>query len=191
MEPVLAIVDGFAPDADALRERALALPFRRPEGVNYPGVEAAAAFAAEGVIERVAQLLGGTPLRWRGQPGAVRLTTAADAAERTSLVHADAPDFTAILHLSAAPAEGTYFYRHRALNIARIDPGAPWLPFVRQAAARDTLDLSAWEVTRLVPARFNRLVLFDGKFFHSGAQSLTGADAAEGRLTCNYFFDRV
>ena len=191
VRPVLAIVDGFEADARGLRRRALAQPFRRPEGVNFPGLEAPPLGDPAPTMERFSKLLGGIELRWLGEQGMFRLTTSADAAGRTSLVHADTPDFTAVLHLSTARAEGTFFYRHRALGIERIDFDDPWLEFVRPTLVRDSTDLSAWEVTGAVPQRFNRLVIFDGKFFHSAARALTGGDRRSGRLTQNFFFSRA
>jgi hypothetical protein len=41
-----------------------------------------------------------------------------------------------------------------------------------------------------VPAKYNRLLLFDGKYFHSGAQRFSGSELADGRLTQNFFFYR-
>jgi hypothetical protein len=39
--------------------------------------------------------------------------------------------------------------------------------------------------------KYNRLLIFDGKYFHSGAHRLTGDSLAEGRMTQNFFFFRA
>jgi uncharacterized protein DUF6445 len=112
-------------------------------------------------------------------------------AVRTSMVHVDTPDFSAIVHLSREPAEGTYFYRHKKLNLERVSPEDNVRPEVRQAIEADTLNPDAWEMLYMIPMRYNRLLIFDGKYFHSGAQRLTGAGLAEGRMTQNFFFYRA
>jgi hypothetical protein len=190
MKQVFAVVDDFYEDPDDIRQRALGLIYRRPAGVNYSGVVATAPDDIAPIVARLSRLLGGVALESQAASGSFRITTAADAGSQTSLIHADAPDLTAIIYLSKHQTEGTYFYRHKALGIERISFGDPWLPMVRRAVEQDTLNLAAWEVTEEISMRYNRLVVFDGKYFHSGAQMLTGHSLAEGRMTQNFFFVR-
>jgi hypothetical protein len=84
--------------------------------------------------------------------------------------------------------EGTYFYRHKTLGLDRLSAEGALRPNVRQSLEVDTMNLEAWETLLMIPMRYNRLVIFDGKCFHSGAQCLTGASLAEGRMTQNFFF---
>ncbi len=185
--PVLAIVDGVFDDPAAVRRAMLALPFTRPAPVNYPGVSAtlpAELCPVVGPDRLFRSHFGGlTPFI-----GEARLTVAADEHQRTSLVHADIAVVTAVVHLSAPQEDGLYFYRHRELDITRVTPDDPWLSFVRRAVVRDSCDLAAWEVTCAVPMRFNRMVVFAGRTFHSGPHRLTGCDARTGRLTQNLFY---
>ncbi len=140
---------------------------------------------------RFSKLLGGIDIRYKRGEGEFRVTTAADMGQRTSLVHVDTPDLSAIVHLSKDRTEGTHFYRHRRLDLERVSPEDNARPEVRRAIEADTLDLAAWELVHTIPMRFNRLLIFDGKYFHSGAQVLTGATLAEGRMTQNFFFFRA
>lgn len=191
MRTTFVVVDDFYDDPDDVRRRALQLTYRRPEGVNYPGSTAETTDALEPVLTTFSALLGGVEIRCRRNEGAFRVTTSKDAADRRSIVHVDSSDFSAVVHLSAEDHEGTYFYRHRALGLERVSAEHNLDPNVRAVIERDTLDLDAWEELHMIPMRYNRLVIFDGKFFHSGARELHGDAPAGGRLTQNFFFDRL
>lgn len=184
-------IDDFYDNPDEIRERALRLAYRRPEGVHYPGVMAPTPDDIEPTLARFSRLLGGIGLKSQSNQGAFRITTAADMAARTSIVHCDTPDFSAIVHFSKAEAEGTYFYRHKGLGLDRLSPEDSVRPIVRQMLEADTMNLEAWEALFMIPMKYNRLLIFDGKYFHSGARRLAGASLAEGRMTQNFFFFRV
>jgi hypothetical protein len=191
MRHAFVVVDDFYDDPDEIRARALRLKYKRPEGVNYPGVVASTPDDIEPAMASFSRLLGGIDIKCRRDQGAFRITTAADTARRTSMVHVDTPDFSAIVHLSKGQGEGTYFYRHKALDLERVSPEDNERPAVRRAIETDTLNLAAWEVIHMIPMKYNRLLIFDGKYFHSGAHRLTGATRAEGRMTQNFFFFRA
>jgi len=188
--PLLAVADDFLNDPEAVREQMLALRFNRPCAVNYPGL--AATLPAELMPDpaRVAALLGGREVTLMPAVCEARLTQEQDEQDRRSLVHADIAEFTAVIHLSEDQTDGIYFYRHRKLGVERVSPSDPWLVYVRSIVVQDTCALPAWEVTRQIPMRFNRLVLFHGHFFHSGPNRLTGTCARTGRLTQNLFYNR-
>jgi hypothetical protein len=191
MKHVFIVVDDFYDNPYVIRERALRLKYARPEGVNYPGLVADTPDDITPVMEQFSMLLGGLDIKCQKNQGAFRITTAADMARRTSLVHVDTPDFSAIIHLSKGDAEGTYFYRHKALGLERVSAEDNIRPIVRSAIETDTLNLAAWDVVHTIPMKFNRLIIFDGKYFHSGAHCLTGSSIEEGRMTQNFFFFRV
>ena len=190
MRNTLVVVDDFYPDPDAVLGRALRLEYRQESGVNYPGLMAATFQDVVPIMKRFAQLLGGIDIKFQGTQGGFRITTEADMVRRNSLVHLDSSDFSAVIHLSRQPMEGTYFYRHRELGLDYVAPTLRRNAAVEEALVRDTLRLEAWEVVDTIPMKYNRLVIFDGKHFHSGARTLTGAAAADGRITQNFFFDR-
>ena len=191
MKHAFLVVDDFYDHPDEVRERALKLTYRRPKGVNYPGVVASMEDDIRPTIKRFSTLLGGIDIKCRRDEGAFRITTEADMTARTSLVHVDTPDFSAIVHLSKGNEEGTYFYRHKALDLDRASQDDKLGPVVRRAIEADTLNLDAWERLYSIPMKYNRLLIFDGKYFHSGALRLTGANLAEGRMTQNFFFFRA
>jgi len=191
MRSTLVVVDDFYDDPDDVRARALQLTYHRPEDVNYAGVVAATSDDIEPVMTAFATLLGGIDIKCRRDEGAFRITTEADMADRRSLVHVDTPDFSAVVHLSSEHTEGTYFYRHKALGLERVSPEDNLRPEVREAIERDTLDLNAWDQLHMIPMKYNRLLLFDGKYFHSGAHRLTGHTLEQGRMTQNFFFYRA
>jgi hypothetical protein len=188
MKTSFIVVDDFYENPDEIVARALALPYIKEQAVNYPGVMAHPFQDVSPLMERFARLLGGIDLKYRGTQGGFRVTTEADLATRTSLVHIDSSDFSAVIHLSQRSAEGTYFYRHKRLGLERVDQTDD--PLVAEALQQDTLDLGAWEVIGLVPSKYNRLLLFDGKYFHSGAQRFSGNQLSDGRITQNFFFYR-
>jgi hypothetical protein len=142
-------------------------------------------------MKRISIALGGVEVRWRLSQGAFRISTAADNIGRTSLVHLDGTDWSGVIHLSRTPTQGTFFYRHKELGLEYVGIEDDARPEVIAALKRDTLNLAAWEVTQVIPARYNRLVVFDGHHFHSGAQRESGVTLAEGRLTQNFFFHTV
>ena len=187
MKHAFLVIDDFYDDPDAIRKQALRLTYRRPEGVNYPGVVSPPAADIVPVIERFSMLLGGIDIKCRRDQGEFRITTAADTATRKSIVHIDTPDFSAIVHLSKERTEGTYFYRNKALNLDWVSPDDNMRPEVRGVIEADTLNLDAWEIIHTIPMKYNRLLIFDGKYFHSGAHRLTGNSLAEGRMTQNFF----
>jgi hypothetical protein len=191
MQHALIVVDDFYEDPDALVERVLALPFRREPGVNYPGAMAETFQDVREPFQRFADLLGGIDIKYRGTQGGFRITTEADMANRTSLVHTDSSDYSAVVYLSRHPAQGTYFYRHKGLGIDYLLPEHDHRADIGRAIARDTLNLAAWEVTQVIAMKHNRLIVFDGRYFHSGAQRFEGNGLADGRLTQHFFIHRA
>jgi hypothetical protein len=183
----LIVIDDFYEDPDAVREMALGLDYSYPAGVNYPGRTAATPQDIRPIVERFSDLLGGRALKCRSDDGNFRVTTQDDMSRRSSLVHVDTPEYSVVIHLSRDDREGTYFYRHRGLALERVSLEDNRNPAVRETIERDTLDLAAWEEMYRIPMRYNRMLLFDGKYFHSGAQTLAGGSIAEGRLTQHFF----
>ena len=205
----LAIVEGFAPDPDALRGAASAATFAAGEH-HYPGIRAA---LPEGYMRDRMPLLA----RAIGQAfGRCRRVTVVDASfsivttppadltQRQRLPHVDAfgRERIALVHyLSPQASEGTAFFRHRATGFESVDEHRAPSYFARlddelgDGAALPphyvTGDTAMFERTMLVPARYNRAVLYRSYLLHSGAidpASTLSADPALGRLTVTGFF---
>ena len=126
--------------------------------------------------------------------------------------HFDPADLAGVVYLNA-PAQcrgGTAFYRHRATGLeaaprptdldlvvlcmrAGVMGLDALLDLVMQPPAHPTGYIrdsnETWELNHLVPMRFNRLVLYDGRAFHSGyvEEGDFASDHAGRRLTLNFF----
>jgi hypothetical protein len=206
-QPVV-VIDGFAPDPDALRAAALEAPFG-PALQHYPGVRAAlpdSYIPAQRTV--LAQVLG--PML--GRSGAVELVDAsfsivttppealnirqriphcdAFGAERIALVHYLAPD----------GGDGTAFFRHRSTGFETIDAERAPIFFGQldaefrygglPPARYVTGDTNLFEQTLAVEARYNRALVYPSYLLHSGAiapDAVLSSDPALGRLTVTAF----
>jgi hypothetical protein len=188
MKPQMIVVDDFYPDPDEVVQYASKQTFVREANVNYPGLMAPTSRDVRPAMQQFARLLGGIDIKYNGLQGGFRITTCEDMQRRRGIVHIDSSDWSAVIHLSRTPTQGTYFYRHRRLGVDYASSADERYPDLLKAIMEDTNNPDAWEVTQTVPAKYNRLVIFDGKHFHSGPRELTGTSLADGRLTQNFFF---
>ncbi len=203
----VAVIDGFAPDPDALRAAAAGLRFAA-DGTHYPGIKAAvtpAYFDATGpVLAAVLRDVFG----YR-EPAAVigawyQLVTTPPAAltPLQRLPHVDAlrPRQIALVHyLGHDDHGGTAFYRHRATGFETLDEArAPGFR-TRLAAeigaeppAAAYIDEGApWfeRIAAFAPA-FNRALVYRSALFHCGlipATAPLSPDPLAGRLTVGCF----
>ncbi len=211
--PAVFVVDGFFARPAAVRQHALGLRFA-PDPGNYPGVRSPADRPADEIVARVERLLHRDLDR-----ASVRLAFSmvtvrgAQLAPRQRMPHADGYDVAGVVYLNP-PAQcrgGTAFYRHGASGLVALpavatpvvaqvmrDHGlstlgqlADWIMTPPAGGRRGFLTASTtdWELTALVRMRFNRLVLYDGRLFHSGhiGDRWFGATPARRRLTLNLF----
>lgn len=208
----LCILDDFAPDPDALRAAADAAVFE-PALHHYPGVRAALPPA---YLETQLPLIAAAAAEAFGRRGAVTVidasfsivSTPADALEVAQrLPHVDAftADRIALVHYLAPPnqpgaGDGTAFFRHRATRFETIDEARRELYFRHldtelrhrgpPPAAYVAGDTPLFECLRVVPARYNRALLYRSRNLHSGAISpdaLLSPDPRAGRLTVTAF----
>lgn len=204
----LVVVDGFAPNPDALRAAAIAARFG-PAGHHYPGIRASlpADYFANSSSIIAAALDAGFGHRGRVDvidasfsivttpPGALKSAQRlphcdAFGAERIALIH----------YLSPAGGDGTAFYRHRSTGFETIDrTRAPAYFEKLDAEMRD--DQAApmgyiaghtplFEQTMHADAHYNRALLYRSFALHSGAIAPDAAlspDPAMGRLTVTAF----
>jgi len=181
------------------------------QGRGYPGLRAPAPKSYSGhLVELLDPLIRenfGVPevLALKKTPCAFSLTTVAphDLGPLQRVPHFDASTphcIAALLYLCGEECGGTAFYRHRATSLERITADArdrygdvvyaeiernP--PPARYFAESD----SHFELLGVMPARFNRLVIYRGSLLHSAIVNprRLNADAKAGRLTVNTFFD--
>jgi hypothetical protein len=214
-QPVI-FIDDFLEQPQAMLEAACSSRFepypKSEEKKGYPGIraQAPADYSAKltGLLEPLIKLNFGVPeqLAIRKSMCAFSLTTTPGEAlgplQRTPHFDASTPHHMAVLlYLCGEEHGGTGFYRHNATGLRQItaetrehfldvyyeeinqNPPAPRY-FDRGNKQFDFLGM--------MPARFNRLVVYPGSLLHSAcinpALSIS-ADPRRGRLTVNTFYD--
>lgn len=214
-EHQVVFIDDAFEDPQALVESAALARFEPCAGAaerrGYPGLRAP---APQAYSQRVTELLDplirlnfGVPeaLALRKTPCTFSLTTVApqDLGLLQRVPHFDAstPHYmAALLYLCDAPWGGTAFYRHRATGLQQITAearerygDAVYAELEREPAlARYFDDSNAhFELLGVMPARFNRLVVYRGSLLHSAIVNPRhlSADPRQGRLTVNTFYD--
>jgi hypothetical protein len=211
----IQVVDGFLARPTAVRRRALTSPFR-PDGGGYPGERAPCDLPENEILLPVERLLGRRLDRSSVRLAFSRVTRCgADLTPHQRMPHADGCDVAGVVYLNP-PGQcrgGTGFYRHRPSGLSALPaeigpavvevmrrqglwtPGqlAAWITAPPADGRRGfiTGSTAEWELTALVPMRFNRLVLYDGRRFHSGylEDGWFGDTPAHRRLTLNLFAD--
>jgi len=191
MIPFAIVIDDFLPNAEELRERALKLNYSLKG--PYPGLNSVEKINIPGLDEMVSRLVY-QPVRppWTKNysHGSFRLALAKD--DEPAKIHIDQSHWSGILYLSR-PEDcqgGTEFYRH-------LPTGTDHMQFTEQGIAelgyssfddlreqileKDALDRSKWELTMVVPMRFNRLVLTQPQYWHTSGPSF-GDTRETGRL---------
>ena len=215
-EHQVLFIDDFLEHPQALVEAAQASRFTPYPGMaerkGYPGVRASvpAGYSANltALVEPLVRLNFGVPdhLALRKSECAFSLTTQPPAAlgplQRTPHFDASTPHHMAVLLYLCGPEHGgTGFYRHRASGLQQVtaDNREAFLDGyyaelnARPPAQRYFDDSDAhFEFLGMMPARFNRLVVYRGSLLHSAivnpALSIDG-DPRTGRLTVNSFYD--
>jgi hypothetical protein len=215
-EHAVVFIDDFLEDPQALVDAARRSAFEPYPGLaerkGYPGLRAPvpADYSARltALMEPLIRLNFGVPegLALRKSECAFSLTTMAPEAlgplQRTPHFDASTPHHMAVLLYLCGPEHGgTGFYRHRATGLQQVtaDNREPFLDAyyaelnARPPAPRYFDDSDAhFEFLGMMPARFNRLVVYRGSLLHSAvinpARSID-ADPRTGRLTANSFYD--
>lgn len=211
----VVFIDDFLADPQALVDAACAGDFEpasAAEQKGYPGVRAPAPQAytqsITALLDPLIKVNFGVPEHLPVKVGlsAFSLTTTAPEAlgplQRMPHFDASTPHYmAALLYLCDAAHGGTGFYRHNATGLQRItaDNRERYLDTCHEEVNRRPpparwFDRSDEHYTFLgmMPARFNRLVVYPGSLLHSAcidpARSLSG-DPRHGRLTVNTFYD--
>lgn len=212
----VVLIDNFLEDPQALVEAACRSSFEAAPGADekkgYPGVRA---LAPVDYSARLTELLDplirinfGVPedLPLRKSPCTFSLTTVPPAElgplQRTPHFDASTPHHMAVLLYLCGPEHGgTGFYRHKATGLQQVtaDNREHFLDTyyaelnAQHPPPRYFDDSDAhFEFLGMMPARFNRLVVYRGSLLHSAIvnpQRSINGDPRTGRLTVNSFFD--
>jgi hypothetical protein len=212
----IVFIDDFLEDPEAMVEAACHARFEasatRAEQKGYPGLRAPAPAAYTETVTALLDPLIKVNFQVPGELGikvglsAFSLTTTPPdelgPLQRTPHFDASTPHcMAALLYLCDKTHGGTGFYRHNATGCQRItaDNRERYLDAYHEEVNRRVppkryFDRSDEQFTFLgmIPARFNRLVVYRGSLLHSAcinpARSL-GNDPRRGRLTVNTFYD--
>lgn len=207
-EPV-AIIDGFAPDPDALRAFAAQQEYE-PAGRHYPGIKALLPDTymrtQRALIATILREVFGVATKVSVLEARFSIVTGAPAAlsleQRLPHVDAIEPGRLALIHyLVPGGTDGTAFYRHRATGFETVDArrsAAYFAALNRDLQASAPLpdlyiagDTPLFEQTGAIAGAYNRALLYRGRLLHSGAiapDAALPADPATGRLTVTGFF---
>lgn len=212
----IVFIDNFLQDPQALVEVARQARFEPPAGQaeqkGYPGLRAAAPTAytqaLTALLDPLVKVNFQVPEHLDVKVGLSAFSLTATRPEELGplqrVPHFDAstPHYmAALLWLCDERHGGTGFYRHNATGLQRITAGnrEHYLDVCHEEVSRRLpparyFDRSDERYTFLgmMPARFNRLVVYPGSLLHSAcvhpALSLSG-DPQKGRLTVNTFYD--
>ena len=210
------LIDDFLEDPQALVAAACEAHYQPCPGwqeqKGYPGQRAAAPSAYSDQLGRLLEPLikanfdVPAELALKTTPCAFSLTTVAPTAlgplQRIPHFDASSPHYMAcLLYLCGPQHGGTGFYRHRGTGIQQVTAAnkdvyaeASYAELERQPPPARYFDAGneQFEFLGMVPARFNRLVLYRGSLLHTACihpDLSISADPRQGRLTVNTFVD--
>lgn len=212
----LVFIDDFLENPQALVDAACQAAYAPCPGAalgkGYPGIRAPAPAAYADALRELMdplirinfQVPDALPIRQSEDSFSLTTTPAAALGplQRTPHFDASTPHHMAVLlYLCGERHGGTGFYRHRASGLQRIT-AANREPFLdqyyeeinrRHPLPRYFDDSDAqFEFLGMIPARFNRLVVYPGSLLHSACINpliSISADPRQGRLTVNTFYD--
>ena len=213
-DETVLIIDDFLRNPGEVRTAALEMSYA-PDVPAYPGVTATPNWDRESFASALSALLGRAVA---AQDFGLRLSMVTKRAEELEpwqcVPHCDSVDLAGVVYLNL-PEQcrgGTAFYRHRDSGLVQLfaQPDTRTLLFmVRNGiGTRDELlhlltsptdsaggyitePTPDWELLGLVEMRYNRLILYNGRCFHSGyiRDGDFGETKGERHLTLNYFLE--
>lgn len=177
----LFVIDDFYPYPMQLRNFALSRQYEDwlgPDGEVYKRI---CRCEVPAMRELLTGLLG--PMEIHGM--AFRLNFGGEPPN--AAIHSDVGWGThALVHYLSEGPSGTAFWKHKATQTDRIDPGDTYL---FEQINRDWNDVSKWEQKRLVEMRFNRALIYESALFHSRWPfEAFGSYPEDGRLIVVAFF---
>ena len=197
MKSSIIVIDGFYDNPEEIREEALRTDYL--DGGTYPGKDGRSNNFTPAMIEKISRIIG-KPIQ-RASSGNYRLSLEGDTAERH--IHSDSLTMS-IANISLTRDKdtkgGLALWKHKETGMERVLPSDMLcikeygfdLEEVEMRLVRiDGLDESKWEQTALIPYRFNRCIIIDGRFFHSPWPQGFGDSPENGRLSQHFFFESI
>lgn len=177
----LLVIDNFYDNPHDVRDKALSMDF----GIkgNYPGGRTQPT-ATEEMKARFENIIGKKITYWPEQyNGSFQFTTK----DHKSWIHRDNTDYSVVIYLTPnAPSNGgTVLYRHLSTGKEHnLDKN----PETEKMLDNDGADESKWEVIDRIGNKFNRAIIFQGKYNHK-SDHYFGDCLENGRLFQTFFFN--
>lgn len=196
----LIVHDGLYSNPHAMRGRGLTSKYGPREQGSYPGRNASERVMDPETIALFRHLVGAPiVIRPTDAFGVFRVSQLDDPF--VNFIHADPVRWggVAYLNLPEHSLGGTAFWRHRETGLEQ-HPFDDWAKYGFRSEAeawrtlvqKDGIEEDKWELTLFVPARFNRLILFNSRLYHSHMPRRSFGDTLEtARLVQVFFFEEA
>jgi hypothetical protein len=201
MKRFIRVADGFYPNPDAVRKRALAMTYTEPE--NLVGWRTKA-YQPRGIKERIEQRFSLRIPYWEEDLDAIEACNGVfftsyakgDRGETVG-IHYDDPlpwvMFLIYLTPNAPYDAGTSLWQHKSTGLTK--PPTPAEAKERGSTVkkllaileRDARSRSRWTEIDRVGNVFNRAVMFPGGFYHSASRHF-GSGLGDGRIYQSFHF---
>jgi hypothetical protein len=186
------IVDGFYRNPDKIRNYALQTEFDDHGGSGWMGSHSVKrAPATRETLLRISSLISKDHVpNWEELDAMYKVQKrivcggfAALLQRQLGAVHAhgNAGDYIGIVYLShpndCKERKATLFFRHRQTGMEALGPDIE----LNRTVYKDRFDYAKWQVTDAIDMRYNRLVLFDARYFHGPSPGF-GTQISNSRL---------
>jgi hypothetical protein len=198
----IIVIDDFYENPLAVRNLALKAKYYPPQTLspNYAGMESCRCYYSGALIEKFEEIVGNKIEVDLGKNVFGRFRSSAESCPRSTLVHIDDAEWSAVVYLSLDKdcQGGTAFYKHKETALWG-PPDAECLKklglcsvgeFEEKVVRKDSLDESKWERDVFVAMKFNRLLLFRGSQRFHGYPLFNGS-LEKARLTQLFFFNTI
>lgn len=191
------IHDGVYLNPDEVRAAALLLKYGRRPQDSYPGKHSINHEPKSEIVMSIENAVNGKVLpATHAEFGVFQLSRLNDPA--INYIHADPEGWAALIYLNAPPNSlgGTAFWKHRATGLEEF-PWCDWASYgfnsllqaLESLVCDDGNDPEKWEFTTIVPARYNRMLIFNSRLFHSQIpRESFGRSRSTSRLIQIFFF---
>lgn len=196
----IIVIDDFYENPLSVRELALKAKYYPPQTLspNYAGMESYHCYYTGALIEKFEKIVGNKIEVDLGRNVFGRFRSSAESRPRSTLVHMDDAEWSAVVYLSLDEdcQGGTAFYKHKETALFGPPDGeglkklglSSLGEFDEKMVRRDSLDESKWERDVFVAMKFNRLLLFRGSERFHGYPLFNGSPST-ARLTQLFFFN--
>lgn len=173
------VLDDFHDDPDEVRAFALSCEYVTAWG-SWSGLHSLErALDTKTSLFRIAALVSRKSPNWEEIDASYNFwkkaacgSFAASFESQSGVIHAHrrSGDWAGVIYMSRQAdcegRQGTIFYRHKETgleSVSQVDEE------IIRRVSEDARNVAAWEITRIVPMQYNRLVVFDSRYLHSAS----------------------